>query len=126
MRMAWYILNVKHAAGDEKYLRPRVKYCVRKINDYCLRFVAHQNGDVAAEIIHRPPYSENDLGFMLDCRDQRTLFSTIYKQLLYLQRMGAFVVTPASMESIDAKLIDSQTFLLGVPVIDHEKAIEYQ
>ncbi len=125
MKTVWYMLNVNHA-GDAKQLRARVKYCIGRINDCCLRFVAHQNGDVEAELIHRPPYDEHDLGFILDYRDRRELFSTIYKQLLYLQRMGLFVVTPASMEGIDAKLIDTQTFLLGVPVIDHEKAIELQ
>lgn len=125
MSMRWYILNIGHA-GDAKHLRSRVKYCVRVINDYCLRFVAHQNGDVAAELIHRPPSTEYDLGIWLDYRKQRTLFLTIHRQLLYLQRMGDFIVTPASMEAIDAKLIDTRTFLLGVPVIDHEKAIELQ
>lgn len=125
MKLTWYVLNINHA-GDAKHLRSRVKYCMRRINDYCLRFVAHQNGEVAAELMHRPPLTEHDLGYYLRWRDQLTLFSTIYKQLLYLQRMGVFVVTPTSMEGIDAKLIDTQTFLLGVPVIDHEKAIELQ
>lgn len=122
MNLTWYVMNVDYA-GDINKLRKCVKYCIRKINSHCLRFICHQNGDTMAELVPRPPYSEYYLKYALELRDRLSLFSTIYKQLLYLQRTGAFVVTPATMDAIDVKLIDDRTILLGVPVIDHEKAI---
>lgn len=121
MKLVWYVCNSRHG-GDESHLRSRVKYCAKKINSYCLRFVCYPNGETQAFLQTKPPLRENDLGYMLDIRKCKELFMVIYKQLQYLQRRDLFEVTPASMDAIDARIIDENTFLLGVPVIRYEHA----
>ncbi len=119
MNLSWYVCNVRHD-GDEKNLRSRVRMCVRRMNEHCLRFVCYPNGETKATLQERPPYRENDLGMTLNIRNVSELFAVVYRQLLYLQRKGLFEVTPASMDVIDVMLVDGHTFLLGVPVIRHE------
>lgn len=123
MKLRWYILNDR-GSKDEGHLRRRVRRCARHINETCLTYICDSDGETTAEIQNRPRYDVDDLKYILKLRDIESLFITIYKQLLCLQRIGEFVVTPSSISAIDVKWVDGNTFLLGVPVIDKHLALE--
>lgn len=123
MRLSWYILN-SNGNKSERHLRARVRHVLRHINESCLTYVCEEDGETTAQMCRYPRYNVDDLEHMLHLRGIQPLFRTVYAQLLYLQRCGQFIVTPATMDAIDVRMEQDGIFLLGVPTIDLTRSLE--